>query len=762
MAFSKLFNGIANAVKGSDSKRRSSRSDSTIDKYHTSKCNKIDRDARIKISLLTEGPPIVMFGPPAESSGAPIHGALVLDVFPKTEDEQREELSERRTELDPVQSTMSLSQLSDDQLHLDYVELRSVKVWLIQVIRYGEPFVASSSTLQSCADCCREITELASWDVLNKRTAFAKGTSHSYPFGHLIPGDVPATAMLSNVNCSITYELVTKVTYVNDFKGTEDLINLSLPILLRRSILRGRDRNSLRIFPPTEVTGTASIPNVSYPRSTFPVEIRLDNVATKTRRWRMRKLNWRVEESALVETHHCKRHTSKYGLAVAFTERKQAGRTVAKNSGGVGNPNYNYFFEKPRRASLTRAHADQQLQEQIRLQEEREAADAQIDGGGIPHRQDSTPDLEPTSSTQPAAAAADDASPVAPTDSTRAESVASPTISRAVGTTLPVRHDSNAPDFTPFASSWSNNENQEYRMISETMTSDNARLEDPNQVVLVKQPAPPVLYVEEIRTLCSGSLKSGWKSDFSDKGRIEVNVEVNAMDLVSMGFNSSSNSISSITSQNCDSPLFDPFTYIDSDTNCSCDLNDHKHGIYVSHNLIVEAVVAEEVVQQSTYKAQGSSSGASRTMDAMFPVDTSNSRPIDPTDPDEPNGHHDGGTGPDALHGNKSDAANHISGIPTGVARVLRMQFKLCLTERGGVGVSWDDEVPPTYTKVGALSPPTYDQATSSNNTPLLSSMVIPLEDEQPEHHIDDLTTPPPRARVKGERLQSTMSELHI
>lgn len=45
--------------------------------------------------------------------------------------------------------------------------------------------------------------------------------------------------------------------------------------------------------------------------------------------------------------------------------------------------------------------------------------------------------------------------------------------------------------------------------------------------------------------------------------------------------------------------------------------------------------------------------------------------------------------------------------VPTGSARVLRMQFKLVVTERGGMGISWDEEMPPMYEDVPG-SPPGY------------------------------------------------------
>lgn len=44
---------------------------------------------------------------------------------------------------------------------------------------------------------------------------------------------------------------------------------------------------------------------------------------------------------------------------------------------------------------------------------------------------------------------------------------------------------------------------------------------------------------------------------------------------------------------------------------------------------------------------------------------------------------------------------------PTGVARILRMHFGVVVTERAGLGVSWDNEAPPIYQDVPP-SPPSY------------------------------------------------------
>ena len=66
---------------------------------------------------------------------------------------------------------------------------------------------------------------------------------------------------------------------------------------------------------------------------------------------------------------------------------------------------------------------------------------------------------------------------------------------------------------------------------------------------------------------------------------------------------------------------------------------------------------------------------------------------------------------------------------PTGAARVLRMKFNLILTERSGMGISWDEEQPPMYEDVPA-SPPGYAHMEDYTGEP------IPYEalDRLPQH----------------------------
>ncbi|KAI0481401.1 hypothetical protein F4859DRAFT_418500 [Xylaria cf. heliscus] len=74
---------------------------------------------------------------------------------------------------------------------------------------------------------------------------------------------------------------------------------------------------------------------------------------------------------------------------------------------------------------------------------------------------------------------------------------------------------------------------------------------------------------------------------------------------------------------------------------------------------------------------------------------------------------------------------------PTGVARILRMNFAVVLTDRGGLGVSWDNEAPPIYQDVPP-SPPSYARAVVQNGSvedlslPLPSPLQSPLQSPGP------------------------------
>lgn len=374
---------------------------------------------QIQMSFNIESPPLVLYGTPQESTGALLSGLFQLHVLNTS-------VAMKKAHLAVVQKVTSKKQVPTN------------------------PHGTNSHhhTPHRCTGCATATSELARWDVLPGPTTLPKQT-HGYPFSHLLPGSLPASA--NNSLFSVEYFLVAEAHFEDASLPPHVL---SKPLKISRSIVRSADRNSVRVFPPTALTASVSIPSVVYPNSQFSFEMALEGISLgssnnanngKTR-WRMRKINWRVDEVMKMKPHACATH----------------------------NP--------------------------------------------------------------------DGDKPVA----------------------------------------------------------------------------------QETRTIGSGEFKTGWKTDFSDKGRIDLS-----------GFDISTHA-----------------------ANVCCNIDDPTLGLSVNHLLVVELVVAEETITQKSASRQA---------------------------------------------------------VPTGAARVLRMQFNLVITERSGLGIAWDDEVPPTYADV-PLSPPEYNEISSLPN----------------------------------------------
>lgn len=175
------------------------------------------------------------------------------------------------------------------------------------------------SNPQKCAACTSHVTELARWNVLSHPADLPKG-KHGYPFSHLIPGSVPASC--DNACFSVAYFLKAVAVPVNALPsssnhhhsglGAATPIELVLPLKVSRSIIKGPDRNSVRVFPPTELAATITMPSVAYPLSNFSFELILEGVVAKlknrTARWRMRKINWRVDQTIKMNWGFCDEH----------------------------------------------------------------------------------------------------------------------------------------------------------------------------------------------------------------------------------------------------------------------------------------------------------------------------------------------------------------------------------------------------------------------------------------------------------------------
>ncbi|AGO12843.1 AaceriACR291Cp [[Ashbya] aceris (nom. inval.)] len=566
-------------------------------------------DHVVDLGLEIESPPCVLYGPPAESAGALLSGLVTVRV-------QR---------AGPETAVC--------------VSVARLTLALEQHVTYGRPFVAAG-TLGSCGACRERRRELARWEVVARPAGLAAGR-HAYPFSHLLAGDLPATSTLGSAGATqIRYELVANAVY--RARGAEERrLELRLPVPVTRSLLRGPDRNSLRVFPPTDVTAAAVLPSVIYPRSTIPLELQLSGVCCEDRRWRMRRLTWRIDEKVRVRSHACAAHRAKLRALEAEVRAK-----TARN------------LKKPAKPIKR------------------------------------TPDMGP----QVTVSVATDEDPL-PFDAGSAAA----------------RQEADAGNVDDDAETQSAFIHPSDHAMQQELQELQARIR--RQQLEEERKQETSHYIEEVRTIAGTDVRSGWKSDFSGSGKIELVMEIDCMKLNS-GVTNPVNMVSTAS----------PYRARDqAPVNVTCDIEDPTLGISVSHLLVVEIIVAEEVLHYSNgqllSKGEGQGEASAETKPAGLTGSHADQRlaELSPMFANRNNAMfrasvEEGALGPEhALDGSVAGADSRIVGTPTGAARVLRMQFKLTMTERSGLGISWDDEVPPKYQQVKFLYPPSYDEVISAN-----------------------------------------------
>ncbi|CDO95332.1 unnamed protein product [Kluyveromyces dobzhanskii CBS 2104] len=655
-------------------------------------------DHPVEVSINIESPPCVLYGSATESSGALLGGLLTVSINDDLEMEPS-----RSTPLTPVNSSqkrqianslstsfshLSLSHSSHNQKSADNLKrlasmsnlitapntvksvvLNSVELSLIQKVHYEKPFRSSSAVFNSCTNCKTKMTEFHRWTIMNKPTELSVG-QHSFPFSHLIPGNLPATTHLgSNSHSTVKYELIAVVTYRHPFKGKGDsakrLLQLHLPISITRSILRGADKTSLRVFPPTHLTANAVLPNVVYPKSTFSMELRLDGVCTEDRRWRMRKLNWRIEEKVKVRAHACQAHKAKLvQLEEKVSQDEERDRQLRKTT----KPIKRSLDMGPQVTMTVNSFHDVLAQQMSRVNTDAE---------------------DPNN--------ANDISPAASGETAQDDD-----------------HDTIAESTNDFVHP--NDDAMRQEILQQQQRVRQQQIEE-------ELSQESSLYTEEVRTISNGEVKSGWKSDFSDKGTIELVTDIDCMRLNS----GVTNPISHVSTAH-------PYTPSNEDNvNVSCDIEDTNLGVYVSHLLFVEIIVAEEQLQNVNRSRTGST--ASISSKTSKPKNNADQRlaELSPMFADRENKPQ-----PVVENHQGNEAGPKVVGVPTGAARVLRMQFRVIMTERSGLGISWDDEVPPAYQDIRMLTPPRYQD--NSTNPALLHSTLSSPSLTSPPH---ELSSPP-------------------
>ncbi|KAJ5227091.1 uncharacterized protein N7469_007097 [Penicillium citrinum] len=223
----------------------------------------------VKLDVLVESPPLVCYGNPSNSTGALFSGRLRVNV----------------TEL-------------AGEVILNHFDVRLVS-----------KTTTKKPVSSHCPNCQTRTDELTRWNFLTEALHLKSG-QHDFPFSYLFPGHLPATC--NGALGQVEYYLLAQAQSI---VGEE--FTLKMPLNLRRALLPGNDKSSIRIFPPTNLTGRIVLPSVVHPIGNFPVEMTLSGVVDKgdetQTRWRLRKMMWRIEEHQKIVSTACQKHSHKIG-----------------------------------------------------------------------------------------------------------------------------------------------------------------------------------------------------------------------------------------------------------------------------------------------------------------------------------------------------------------------------------------------------------------------------------------------------------------
>ncbi|KAF2788293.1 hypothetical protein K505DRAFT_329032 [Melanomma pulvis-pyrius CBS 109.77] len=238
-------------------------------RHHSEKKSspKVEPQKAATMDMLVESPPLVFYNAPQASTGALFSGQLKVDV-------------------------------TEPHVTFEKFEMR-----LFAVVSTRKPVA------QHCPDCTTQTTEIHKWDFLKAPVSLRHG-QHAFPFSHLLPGHLPAT----------TRGKIADLEYVLKAVATTalgDKIQFKRNLDIKRAICPGPEKHSIRIFPPTNLTASVKLPPVIHPIGDFPIEMRLSGIVYNKNdaqtRWRLRKLNWRIEETQKYVSPACAKHTNKVG-----------------------------------------------------------------------------------------------------------------------------------------------------------------------------------------------------------------------------------------------------------------------------------------------------------------------------------------------------------------------------------------------------------------------------------------------------------------
>ncbi|KAI9753092.1 MAG: hypothetical protein M1815_000119 [Lichina confinis] len=254
----------------------------------------------VDLEIVIESPPLVLYGPPATSTGALLSGQLIVTV------------NERGLRMDGISVVLQAFSTTKKPVHKD------------------------------CPDCATTLSDLLRIELLKEPTTLKEGR-HPFPFSYLLPGHLPATSACKLA--AIGYRLSASANVAD-----RPRLRLERPLSVQRALAPGNDRSSTRIFPPTKLSAHVILPSVIYPIGEFPVRLRLDGIVARGRetqtRWRLRKVKWRIDQHVKTISPACAKHAHKVsgdGKGVLHQDTRIIGQREIRSGwktdyGGNGRP----------------------------------------------------------------------------------------------------------------------------------------------------------------------------------------------------------------------------------------------------------------------------------------------------------------------------------------------------------------------------------------------------------------------------------------
>lgn len=240
--------------------------------------------------MIMESPPAILYGPASTSNGAIVAGRLKLDVT------------------DP-----------SGELTLTNFNM------ILQVSTRTKRPVS-----KDCPDCAVKHEIIKTWNFLSEPMTFVKIGDNQFPWSHMLEGRLPTTS--DCIVGSISYTFVVTAT-----TSLGETLTMTHPLEVKRAIPPGPEKTSIRIFPPTNLTGKATMPSIVHPIGKFPVQMSLSGIVDKKEasqtRWRLKKMMWRIEEHCTIKSSPCDRHRHKVseGKAIQTIDSKQLGDDEMKS-----------------------------------------------------------------------------------------------------------------------------------------------------------------------------------------------------------------------------------------------------------------------------------------------------------------------------------------------------------------------------------------------------------------------------------------------